>query len=265
MTTPKIGDAAPNEDSVMARGNILAVSDGAGGCGIFAKEWSQYLLDQLPEQPFGAFSDFSTWTDSIWEEFYQARIADMGKYDFFVANKFDNEGSFATLAAVWLEEERMHWCVYGDSAVFVLNRASSEMQFMSTDDVAAYEKNPPLINWKDLPKESAYRHGTCDLGDDDIVLVASDALSCYITMLYYSYHNQGRLDSIESAGKLASLVSSIREQEDRAGSFVDALEESILTPDGGNEEFRKKLSDLHAKGCILDDDFSLVGALSVKG
>lgn len=34
-----------NEDAVIARENIIAVSDGAGGGGLFAERWSKYLLN----------------------------------------------------------------------------------------------------------------------------------------------------------------------------------------------------------------------------
>ena len=36
-----------NEDAVIAKENIIAVSDGAGGGGLFAERWSAYLLNHL--------------------------------------------------------------------------------------------------------------------------------------------------------------------------------------------------------------------------
>ena len=40
-----------NEDAVIARKNVIAVSDGAGGGGVFAERWSQYLVSNLPDKP----------------------------------------------------------------------------------------------------------------------------------------------------------------------------------------------------------------------
>ena len=40
-----------NEDAAIARDNMIAVSDGAGGGGLFAERWSRYLIDNLPESP----------------------------------------------------------------------------------------------------------------------------------------------------------------------------------------------------------------------
>ena len=39
----------PNEDAVIAKDSLIAVSDGAGGGGVFADQWSKYLVDKLPK------------------------------------------------------------------------------------------------------------------------------------------------------------------------------------------------------------------------
>ena len=41
----------PNEDAVIAKDHLIAVSDGAGGGGVFADKWSKYLVDHLPDKP----------------------------------------------------------------------------------------------------------------------------------------------------------------------------------------------------------------------
>ena len=45
---------ALNEDAVIARKNVIAVSDGAGGGGLFADRWSHYLLKHLPAAPISS-------------------------------------------------------------------------------------------------------------------------------------------------------------------------------------------------------------------
>ena len=40
-----------NEDAVKATSEWIAVSDGAGGGGVFADKWSQYLIDHIPDEP----------------------------------------------------------------------------------------------------------------------------------------------------------------------------------------------------------------------
>ena len=36
-----------NEDAVIAKKELIAVSDGAGGGGVFAERWSKYLVNHL--------------------------------------------------------------------------------------------------------------------------------------------------------------------------------------------------------------------------
>jgi hypothetical protein len=40
-----------NEDAAIVKDNIIAISDGAGGGGVFADRWSRYLVNNLPEVP----------------------------------------------------------------------------------------------------------------------------------------------------------------------------------------------------------------------
>lgn len=258
LTSNKIEDPSPNEDSVIAQENILAVSDGAGGCGIFAKEWSQYLLEKLPEQPFGAFSFFQTWTDTIWEEYYIQRQEKMENYDCFVKNKFDNEGSYATLAVAWLDKDSLSWACYGDSAIFIFDSITDSFRFMSQPSLIAYENNPLLINWKDMPKEKGYRYGTEQMQQNDIVIVASDALSCYITMSYYVYKEEKNIEEcIISKGKLSSYAQQLVELSSEISS--KNFYKDILLPlfSSNSDNFKEFLTTLYRKNMLLNDDYSI--------
>lgn len=43
-STHKFEKNTLNEDAAIAKKNMIAVSDGAGGGGVFADRWSKYLL-----------------------------------------------------------------------------------------------------------------------------------------------------------------------------------------------------------------------------
>ena len=45
VSIAKWNDHVANEDSFFSSDTCIAVSDGAGGCGLFADEWSQYLIE----------------------------------------------------------------------------------------------------------------------------------------------------------------------------------------------------------------------------
>ncbi len=69
LSVAKFGETM-NEDGVVARPGLLAVSDGAGGGGLFADEWSKYLVSMLPDNPLTSFGELDGWLDGIWESFY---------------------------------------------------------------------------------------------------------------------------------------------------------------------------------------------------
>lgn len=48
VSIAKPNDHTPNEDAVFCSPRCIAVSDGAGGCGLYADEWSRYLMEHLP-------------------------------------------------------------------------------------------------------------------------------------------------------------------------------------------------------------------------
>ncbi len=259
QTTHKIADISPNEDSILTNKHVMAISDGAGGYGIFAKEWSEYLLHKLPEQPFDTFENFVKWTDSIWEEFYENQNKKLEQYDTFVINKFNNEGSAATLAVAWYFENRIEWISYGDSALFVYNARKDKMRFLSIKTLETYETNPHLINWKDIPKKNAYSSGTFHLEKDDLVIIASDALACYITMTYYAYKNEETVNRCANKqGKLGIIAKNVLEyvkNMEKSKNFYDYFLKPLLS----EQNFRSHIENLYNHGMILNDDYSLCG------
>ena len=70
ISIAKFEDGITNEDAAIARKDVIAVSDGAGGGGVFAERWSKYLVERLPNEPIGSFEAFDEWIDGIWEPFY---------------------------------------------------------------------------------------------------------------------------------------------------------------------------------------------------
>ena len=70
VSISKFEDGVLNEDAVRANPNFIAVSDGAGGGGVFAERWSHYLIYNLPNVPITTFEELDSWIDGIWEQFY---------------------------------------------------------------------------------------------------------------------------------------------------------------------------------------------------
>ena len=118
-----------NEDAALAKPEMIAVSDGAGGGGLFADLWSNYLVEHLPEEPIIDFKSFDAWIDSIWETFYNKCEEVAEAEGGMLLNKFYDEGSFATLVAVWkVSDSACNWIAYGDSVAFCYNNKTKELQ-----------------------------------------------------------------------------------------------------------------------------------------
>lgn len=261
----KAVDAATNEDAVLAKPNIIAVSDGAGGCGIFADRWSEYLLSKLTEKPFATFTEFSQWTDQIWQEFYNDIERGLSQYSPIVQNKFNNEGSYATLAAVWhnTQNSTIDWCCYGDSAIFVYRPSTGKMVFMSCIEIETYNRNPHLINWKDIPSEKHFREGKVAIETTDMVFCASDALSCMLTMSYYASQDREQLLKCSNSDtRLAHHAREILEWSTTHKFYEDMLKPLIAACD--NAQFAEKLHAFHKIGILGNDDYSLVWFNSKK-
>ncbi|MBR2201517.1 MAG: hypothetical protein IJ894_12390, partial [Bacteroidales bacterium] len=99
FTLGKIGENSVNEDAALLTDEVLAVSDGAGGGGLYAEKWSRYLLDKLPKTPLTSADDLDNWIDGIWQPFYDECEAAAKQQGGLTLQKFYDEGSFATLAA----------------------------------------------------------------------------------------------------------------------------------------------------------------------
>ncbi len=183
ITIPKECDI-PNEDAVIARENVIAVSDGAGGGGVFADLWSKYLVEHLPNEAILDYQAFDKWIDGIWEPFYNDCEKKAQEEGGMLLNKFYDEGSFATLAAVWKTGE---WISYGDSVAFCYNRKSDILQYSFTR-LVDFNNPPYLINCKDPLNPVGFRSGKFEIDDNCIVFVASDALAHYILMIYELAH-----------------------------------------------------------------------------
>ena len=180
LSIAKFEEGIVNEDAAIARDNVIAVSDGAGGGGVFAERWSEYLVEQLPDEPIEDYETFDKWIDSIWEPFYNECEEKAKAEGGMLLNKFYDEGSFATLVAVWKNGQ---WISYGDSVAFCYDKNTRKLQH-SFGRVADFNNPPYLVNCKDPLNEQGFRSGQFDVHLDCVIFAASDALAHYILMMY---------------------------------------------------------------------------------
>lgn len=195
ISLAKLEEGITNEDAAISNKEIIAVSDGAGGGGVFAEHWSKYLVDNLPEKPIKNYKAFDKWIDGIWEPFYNEYEDIAKKEGGMILNKFYDEGSFATLVVVWKNGQ---WVSYGDSVAFCYNRKTKELQYSFTR-LADFNNPPYLINCKDPLDENGFRNGQFEIDKDCMVFATSDALAHYILMMYEIDHQNQYAEELQEA------------------------------------------------------------------
>lgn len=195
ISLSKFEEGIVNEDAVIAKKELIAVSDGAGGGGVFAERWSKYLVNHLPDKPIKDYKAFDKWIDGIWEPFYNDCEEEAEKIGGLFLNKFYDEGSFATFVAVW---KNGMWISYGDSVAFCYNQKSKDLQCSFTR-LADFNNPPYLINCKDPLDEKGFRRGQFAIDDDCVIMAASDTLAHYILMMYEVSHKDRFSEELQEA------------------------------------------------------------------
>ena len=251
----KFEDKAINEDAALASCHLIAVSDGAGGGGVFAEYWSKYLVENLPVMPITDYSSFDKWVDSIWEPFYNQYEAKAKEVGGMLLSKFYDEGSFATLVAVW---KNGVWISYGDSVAFCYNKKTGELQHSFTR-LADFNKPPYLINCKDPLTEKGFRVGQFKIDKDCVVFAASDTLAHYILMMYEVNNKELFADEIEEAinalTKNSNFIKTAMALDDVC------FKQRVMKKIGNcthNFLLKSHIQGLIRKGLIGHDDYSLV-------
>lgn len=255
ISIAKFEEGTTNEDSVIARQEVIAVSDGAGGGGVFADLWSKYLVEHLPDEPIRNFDAFDRWIDGIWEPFCNECEAKAKGIGGMFLNKFYDEGSFATLVSVWKSGQ---WISYGDSVAFCYNRKSKELQH-SFIRLADFNNPPCLINCKDPLDEKGFRSGKFDINSDSVVFAASDTLAHYILMMYEVSYRDKFAEELDEAinaqtknGNFIKTAVSI-EKMNFEKDVICKLKNCFTWP-----FFQNHIKGLKKKGLIGHDDYSLV-------
>ena len=253
ISLSKFEESIINEDAAIALKEVIAVSDGAGGGGVFADRWSKYLVEHLSDEPITDYESFDKWIDNIWEPFYNDCEEKAKKEGGMFLNKFYDEGSFATLVAVWKNGQ---WMSYGDSVAFCYNYKNGALQYSFTK-LVDFNKPPYLINCKDPLAVEGFRCGKFVMDDDCIVFAASDTLAHYILMIYEVAHKdvfESELkEAINAQTKNSNFIKTCMSQ--RKIDFEDVIKKLLLCKNVGN--YKKHLESLKKKGLIGHDDYTI--------
>lgn len=247
-----------NEDAAIVHKDCIAVSDGAGGGGVFAERWSKYLLQHLPSTPITSAEELDKWVDDIAQPYYDACEADAKKRGGMFLNKFYDEGSFATLVAIWRQQEgSYYWISYGDSVAFCYNKSTDTLTHSFTE-LSDFNKPPYLINCNNPLKPEGFRCGTFPASRHQIVFAASDTLSHYILAAYESRHRERFADELQRALDMKTKNSNLLQTLLMQKTSFNKLLRRIFQAADDHDKGKKYLRELEKSAVLGHDDYSLV-------
>ena len=259
ISIPKIEEGTVNEDAVNVLGNLVALSDGAGGGGVFADLWSKYLVGQITAEPISDFRSFDQWISDIWEAFYNECETKAKHEGGMLLNKFYDEGSCATFVAVWkISDSCCQWIAYGDSVAFHYNFHTKKLEY-SYCSLADFDKPPYLINCKDELIEDGFRKGFFCTDSFSIVFVTSDALAHYIIMMYQICHQDIYKAELNFAIQKRSKNSNYILAAMNLGNFdfEDKVINKLQNAMGCRINFIRHTRKLISRGLLTYDDYSI--------
>lgn len=255
----------PNEDASLISSKRIGIADGAGGVGLYAREWANYLLISLPDKPLASVTDLNEFLRNHWKLFfekYKTKAEEKGN-----GNKFLTEGSSATLISVWMDDHRpgfIQWIAVGDSALLIYNIDTHKLKPINIS-LNTFLNPPFLINWKAALNEDGFKSGSFFLHPDEVLLFATDALAQYIMLSYALCSKVNSTESIQnlsnimaSSNRINTIIENMKRKNYPNLNFHQDVMVPLLLSLGSISHFRKQTNKLLANGLIDIDDYTLL-------
>lgn len=260
-----------------ADGLLAAVSDGAGGSGLFCGAWAGALVGRLPGQPLVGIDELNRWLDGFCLDFHR-EFAGRARADQRKHSKFVREGSFATLAACWLTRTgpavSCRWLGYGDSPVLVFDRTGDGLSLVAghPDSLTDFDRDPHLLNWTTLPTPAALKAGEVTLPERATLVLASDGIGQFILLRYLAALQAGDGNGAR-LGMVGGLLAEFRRLAGDPGSRVGALAAAHLARPAASfaedmagidralateSAFGALVDARHKDGLLANDDATLI-------
>ena len=237
----------------------IALSDGAGGMGLFAADWSKQLVDNLPNEPFENVESVSNWIGTFWEQFYDRYSQKAEKLGSDFQNKFFEQGSAATLIALWEKENRFEWVIYGDSciSIFSKNEIDNTFEMFPYSLPSQFYGYPYLINVQEECLQEGFEKGSFENENVNFIILTSDALSLYILLKVWQVEKKEEFEKLtvenSKIGNLASKIDEI-EKPISTNDFLENLWEIMES----KESFEKWCYEKYNLGVLESDDYTCV-------
>ena len=169
---------------------IIALSDGAGGVGLFAGEWAQYLIDQAKihwqHEVIQGYKELENWLGSIWEPFFLNMLANPSLTE-SQRYKFEKHGACATLLLLW-QVGPTSFVIYTVGDTCMHQYRGHDTLFVTPiqyEDPIKFAEPPYLISLLDPLEPQGPVKKNFELQPGQKALFATDALSEFIIQGFY--------------------------------------------------------------------------------
>lgn len=242
----------------------IAISDGAGAAGIYCKDWANFLVENQPEIPFKSKDNTLEWFLRISKQFYDNNYTKIDKKDPFILEKFNAEGSYATLFYLWFDKKskKLNYSGIGDTTLFVFKNINKEyvpVLITPINEQKSLDDFPKLVNWnKSLNYDLTSKE--IELMPEDIIILSTDSISrCLIyNLLIVSQLKTQELLGVELSNSINLDLLELLKLKARYSSLEDMLMKIEYTFKRGNEFFIEELKKLVANNELEKDDYTII-------
>jgi len=274
VTISKSFDQTENEDFPFKHNleeeeySLWVVCDGAGGSGVFCKEWAKHIAENIPLNPIEFESNYKNWFSEISERFYEDVLSKADLSDLILNKKVHRDGSNSTMSALWVNKRKndIYFSNVGDSCIFYFEQTQNKFTPKFITPYNAFNEieppSPTLLNWNE-PITNSIEFGYEEIKNNFIIVIASDSLSRWIIQAlsiidYASCSKLFKTNFLQSLNtgkyeerKVAIHLNSTYSSTDELLKYLQKSAESI-------EFFKHNLKELIESEQIDLDDYSLI-------
>ena len=233
----------------------FALSDGAGGIGVFNGEWARFLVDNQPIANY-IEEDWQQWLSATSEQFYEHIAPDQTIADSLVLQKFYAVGSFATLLYTWIDltNNLILSQGIGDTCLFHLRKETMEnyklIKIFPINSYNSITDFPKLLNWN-IQHYNWSNTYQSTLQKGDVIICCTDGMARFFIKMLLQGDNAVFDDHL-----LPCFLESLRSEPEKiSGNSVHGLMrmiENFLSLEGEDEKIAT-LQTWIDQGMEIDD------------
>ncbi|CAN5666125.1 hypothetical protein BH10BAC2_BH10BAC2_02290 [soil metagenome] len=242
--------------------------DGAGGVGVFSKEWAQHLANETLQMPDEFEKNSNEWFFKTSRSFHDTIILKKDLSDLMLSKKVYRDGSYSTFCACWLDLKgnKLFYSAIGDTYLFIFQNEGGNYKIKevaSVIDQQEFDENPKLLNWNielklNLPFKSF------DLKEEFVFLMVSDSLAKWIILNLFLIDpialpeigfNQDYINSLSQEKYM------VRKELINMGGGKKSFKELLLflkEISSDKTKFKTSMEELYGNSEIEIDDYSLI-------